>query len=160
MLPFYWKKHPHIILVVSDDCHQFPIFSSFFFLFSLFLGVLAAKNNLFKYMYRQCPFFLGILVVSHIKGNNDISIVPLLHNLPNAYFRLVCYPFVILTFVIPEKILLEIFHILLETSQPIVVEFNLRMQTSITITIFLQSSTNLNVFLFFYTDTAVKTCPN
>lgn len=111
-------------------------------------------------MYRQCPFFLGILVVSHIKGNNDISIVPLLHNLPNAYFRLVCYPFVILTSVIPEKILLEIFHILLETSQPIVVEFNLRMQTSITITIFLQSSTNLNVFLFFYTDTAVKTCPN
>lgn len=122
VFPFYWKKHPHIILVVSDDCHQFPIFSSFWFLFSLFLGVLATKNNLFKYMYRQHPFFLGILAISHIKGNNDIFIVSLLHNFPNAYFRLVQYPFVILTFLTPEKILLEIFHTLLETSHSLLLQ--------------------------------------
>lgn len=50
VFPFYWIKHPHLILVVSNDCHPFPIFSSFWFLFALFLGVLATKNNLFKYM--------------------------------------------------------------------------------------------------------------
>lgn len=44
---------------------------------------------------------------------NDIFIVPLLHNLPNAYFRLISYPVVILTFLILGKIFVEIFHKLL-----------------------------------------------
>lgn len=130
-LPFYWKKHPHLILVVSDDCHQFSIFIFFQFLFSLFLGALETKNNLFKYVCRQCPFLLGILVMSHIKGNNDIFIVPLLHDFPNAYFRLV--PSIILTFLTLGKILLEIFHTLLlqnstqECKHPLLLPFSLNL---------------------------------
>lgn len=151
---FTGKKQPHLILVVSDDCHQFSIFVSFWFLFSLFLGALETKNNLFKYMYRQCPFLLGILVISHIKGNNDIFIVPLLHNFPNAYFRLVPYSFIILTFLTLGK------NTFRGLSHPIVAEFHIGMQTSIIITIFPQTSTILNVFIFFYSEAAVKTYPN
>lgn len=83
-------------------------------------------------MYRQCPFLLGALVISHIKGNSDIFVVPLLHNFPNAYIRLVCYPFVILTFLTLGKILLEIFHLLLQNSTqeceyPLLLPFSLNL---------------------------------
>lgn len=111
---FYWKKHPHHILVVSDDCHQFPIFSSFWFLFSFFLGEFWQLRKTFLRLYTDnVHFFLDILAISHIKGNNDIFIIPLLHNFPNAYLRLVHYPLVLLTFLTLGKILLGIFHTLL-----------------------------------------------
>lgn len=139
-LPFFLEKHPHHILVVSDDCHQFPIFSSFWVLFSLFLGVLATKDNLFTYMYRLCPFFLGILVISHIKGNNDIFIVPLL---PSCNFG----------FPHPWK------NTFRDLSLPIVAQFHLGMQSSLLLPFSPQSST-IFFFLFFHSEAAVKTCPN
>lgn len=123
MFCFLFLEKIHIILVVSNDCHQFPIFASY-------IG-----NNTYQRKYF-----------------NDIFIVPLLHNLPNAYFRLIPYPVVMLTFLILRKILVEIFHKF--------VKFHSGMQTSITITIFLILAQVLMFFVFFYTEAAVKICPN
>lgn len=81
MFCFLLLEKIHIILVVSSDCHQFLIFASY-------IG-----NDTYQRKYF-----------------NDIFIVPLLRNLPNAYFRLTPYPVVILTFLILRKILVEIFH--------------------------------------------------